>query len=100
MQVERVGYEEGLGNLSKKHVCLTMYHDTTSWTALMYATLAGPSSTLCQLLVSHGADVNVKNWLGVTAVHIARQQGHRALSDYLDSLSEERHRRGIVVSVL
>ncbi len=61
------------------------------WTALMSAAHAGHEDNV-RLLVSFGADVNLRNTLGPygrTAAGEARRRGHVAIADYLDKVASE-----------
>ncbi len=57
------------------------------WTALMLVAKEGYEDSV-RLLVSFGANVNLRNAYGRTAADEARWRGHGAIADYLDEVAE------------
>ncbi|MGI4788182.1 MAG: ankyrin repeat domain-containing protein [Janthinobacterium lividum] len=55
------------------------------WTVLMQAATDG-SEPLVKLLVAHGAAITARDKDGAMAVVEAREQGHREVADYLQSV--------------
>lgn len=50
--------------------------DRCGWTALMFAAFTGLSTEVVQLLLQHGADVNLPNKNGRTALFMASEKGY------------------------
>ncbi|KAK1721216.1 ankyrin repeat-containing domain protein, partial [Colletotrichum acutatum] len=68
--------------LVKKGASLQIINTNKRWTALHLAAWTG-SLVILEMLIENGADVDAQDRQGYTALHVALQEGHGGIVDYL-----------------